>query len=380
MPMSAAVRSPVRCALLVAALLSAPALLAAQSRAAVRRVELVMVSTPSVRIRTAPFGTSLSIEEVGKGTVFHVAGDDYQSKDWIGIILDGRIAYVPRYAMVARAFGARSTPVEEMPVTQVGAPAAEQPIATSASAPAEVVASQPRPEPAPRQAMTQGIASAPVAAPSAAPAPASVPMTIAKSEPKSEPAPQMRPSAPSLTETQPSTAPAAQPAKTADAAPAAKQESSRFRVPRPGFGLTVGAFGSVTPIKTAGIPTAMHVAGSSFVGIRLGMLGIYGAPDFGQGAGYKSTMISGGGALHLLNIHPLHVTLLGGLARYSETTVPTDSTVAPVTSSIQGTSLGGIASIPFIGPLRLGYRGQYFVTKEGGVSATMTRHYVGLVF
>jgi hypothetical protein len=375
MPMSAAVPSRARCALLVAALLSAPALLAAQSRAASRRVELVMVSTPSVRIRTAPFGTSLSIEEVGKGTVFHVAADDYQSKDWIGIILDGRIAYVPRYAMVARAFGARSTPVEEMPVTQAGAPAAEM----TASAPAEaVVPSQPRAEPAPRQAMTQVAASAPVETPSAAPAPASAAMTVAKAEPKSEPAPQMRASAPSLAEPQP--APAATPAKAADAAPAAKQESSRFRVPRPSFGLTVGAFGSVTPIKTAGIPSAMHVAGSSFIGMRLGMLGIYGAPDFGQGAGYKSTMISGGGALHLLNIHPLHVTLLGGLARYSETTIPTDSTVAPVTSSIQGTSLGGIASIPFIGPLRLGYRGQYFMTKQAGVSATMTRHYVGLVF
>jgi len=58
----------------------------------------------------------------------------------------------------------------------------------------------------------------------------------------------------------------------------------------------------------------------------------------------------------------------------------TDSTVAPVTSSLQGTSVGGMASIPFIGPLRLGYRGQYFMTKESGVTAQMTRHYVGLVF
>ena len=331
-----------------------------------------MVSAPSVRIRTAPYGSSLSIEDVGKGTVFHVASDEYQSKDWIGIVLDGRIAYVPREAMVARAFGARSTPVEEMPVTQAGAPAPSAP----ANVPAEaLVASQPKAEPMSRQPEPAAIERA---APAAAPAPA--PMAVAKAQPKAESAPSTTTSATSPMEPQPSVAAAAQPPKATEAAQPEKQQSSRFRVPRPSFGLSVGAFGSVTPVKTAGIPTAMHVAGSSFIGMRFGMLGIYGAPEFGQGAGYKSTMIGGGGALHLLNIHPLHVTLLGGLARYSETTVPTDSTVAPVTNSIQGTSVGGIASIPFIGPLRLGYRGQYFMTKVDGVSGQMTRHYVGLIF
>src|SRR4029079_973825 len=116
-------------------------------RAASRRVELVMVSVPSVRVRTAPYGSSLSIEDVSEGTVFHVASDEYQSKDWIGIILDGRIAYVPRDAMVARAFGARSTPIEEMPVTQAGAPSAELPAPATARAPAAVAASQPYAEP-----------------------------------------------------------------------------------------------------------------------------------------------------------------------------------------------------------------------------------------
>ena len=377
MPMSAAVPSRVRCALLVAALLATPALLSAQTRAgATRRVELVIVTAASVRVRTAPYISSLSIEDVGKGTVFHVAADEYQSKDWIGVMLDGRIAFVPRDAIAPRAFGARSTPVEESPVTQAGTPttpATSAPMAASAPAPA-VVASQPLPiEPAPRAAISQ------------APAPVEIPRAAPTVAPKPVPAAQMVASAPPrAAERQPDPAPAMQPARPADSVAAPpkdrEKESSRFRVPRPSFGVTIGAFGSVTPIKTAGIPTAAHISGLSFIGMRFGILGIYGAPEFGQGGGYKSTMMGGGGSLDLLRLNMLHVTLLGGVSTYSETTIPTDSTVAPVTRSLQGTSVGGMASIPFIGPLRLGYRGQYFMTKEAGVSAQMTRHYVGLVF
>jgi hypothetical protein len=374
MLMSPAVPSRVRCALLVAALVAAPALLSAQARAGVtRRVELVMVTAPSVRVRTAPSGSSLSIEDVGKGTVFHVAADDYQTKDWIGVVLDGRIAFVPRDAVAPRAYGARTSLVEEAPVTQAGSPTPSAPAPMTASAPAQAVASQPLPaEPAPRPAVSQ------------APAPVEAPR-VASAMPRVEPtATQMVVNAPTgAPDRQPEPAPAVKPARADSAAAPARDrenQSSRFRVPRPSFGLTVGAFGSFTPIKTAGVPTAAHVAGLSFIGMRFGMLGIYGAPEFGQGGGYKSTMIGGGGALHLLRLHPLHVTLLGGVANYSETTIPTDSTVAPVTRSLQGTSVGGMVSIPFIGPLRLGYRGQYFMTKNAGVAAQMTRHYAGLVF
>ena len=153
----------------------------------------------------------------------------------------------------------------------------------------------------------------------------------------------------------------------------------RVRLPS-GFGVTVGAFGSVTPIKTAGIPTAAHIAGLSFIGVRYRMLGLYGAPEFGQGGGYRSTMMGGGASLDLLRLPMLHLTALGGLATYSETTSPADTTVAPVTSTLKGTSVGGMASIPLFGPLRLGYRGQYFMVKDAGVSTHMIRHYVGLVF
>jgi hypothetical protein len=356
MPMSPAALSRFRCALLVAALLAAPALASAQRRAApASRVEAVVVTAAATRVRTAPSSTSLSIDDFTQGTVFQLAPDEYQSNDWYGVMLDGRIGYLPRNAAAPRARGSRAViaePVEVATVTQAGTPAAAAPAPMAERGPPPV-ASQPAPsEPV---AMRQP---APVSTQPAADQPAPGPERVAE-----------RPAA-------------VTPAAPAAAAPAEKKaDQPSFNARRAGLNMTVGVLGSLTPIKsTNGLTPTAHVSGLSYVGVRYRGIGIYGAPEYGQGGGYRSTMLGGGLSLDLINLHMLRVSALGGYTTYSETSMPTDSTVAPVTAKLQGPSVGGMVSIPFIGPLRLAYRGQYVMAEVAGVPARMTRHSVGLVF
>jgi hypothetical protein len=369
MSISLAVASTYRRALFVAALLAAPALVSAQGRtAASARVEAVVVTVASIRVRTAPSQTSLSIDEFTQGTVFPLAPDEYQTNDWYAVMLDGRLAYLPRNAAAPRARGSRAViaaPVEVASVTQAGAPAAPAPATAVERAP-ELVASRPAPAPMPAErSMTP--ASAPVAA---APAPAPTPAAMATQRVADQPI---------------ASAPAAAPATQAEtpAPPTAERKADQpnFSARRAGMNVTVGVLGSVTPIKASnGLTPSAHVAGVSFLGVRYRAIGLYGAPEYGQGGGYRSTMLGGGLSLDLVNLHLLRVTALGGYTTYAETTMPTDTTVAPVTAKLQGPSVGGMASIPFFGPLRLAYRGQYVMAQVAGVPARMTRHYVGLVF
>src|SRR4051812_47053609 len=106
MPMSLPALSRYRYALLAAALLAAPALASAQRRAPAGRVEAVVVTVPAVRVRTAPSSTSLSIDEFSQGTVFPLAPDQYQARDWYGVMIDGRIGYLPQNAAAPRTRGA----------------------------------------------------------------------------------------------------------------------------------------------------------------------------------------------------------------------------------------------------------------------------------
>ena len=368
MPISLAALSRHRCAVLVAALLAVPALASAQRRAAASRVEAVVVTVPAIRVRTSPSQTSLSIDDFTQGTVFPLAPDEYQSKDWYGVMVDGRIAYLPRNAAAPRARGSRAViaePVEVATVTQAGAPAAAAPAPAVEQGPAAVAARPAQAEPvATRQQ-----------------APPTTQVATAQREAAQAPV-----SAPRQTTEQPSVATAA-PATTAPAANAAapsaekKADQPAFNARRSGLDLSIGLLGSVTPIKsTAGLTPTAHVAGLSFVGVRFHALGLYGAPEYGQGGGYRSTMLGGGVSLDLINLHMLRVSALGGYTPYSETTMPTDTTVAPVTAKLQGPSVGGMVSIPFIGPLRLAYRGQYVMAQVAGVPTKMTRHSVGLIF
>ncbi|HET9013313.1 MAG TPA: hypothetical protein VFN38_15925, partial [Gemmatimonadaceae bacterium] len=133
-----AMSSRMRTALLVAATAGVPALALAQGTSASRaRPQSIVVTAPSIRVRTAPSMLSISIEEVSRGQVFALASDENHSKDWVGIVLDGRIAFLPRYSI-----GLRSQPVQSAAATssasfvQAGMPAPVTPAPARYAAPA----------------------------------------------------------------------------------------------------------------------------------------------------------------------------------------------------------------------------------------------------
>lgn len=373
MPMSVAVSSRMRCALLLAALV-APAAALAQGRADARG-EQVVVTTAAVRIRTAPSMISLSTDEYGAGTQFRLAPEDYQSKDWFAIEYDGRVLYVPRNAAVLKSrAGMRVAPS----VMQAGEPTA-MPAPMASAAPTMEPAPQmraPQParvamrEPAPERAapVTQ-----PRPEPTAAPAAAE---RVAAAEParKPEPTPSVAPAAaaaPAPAATVATAAPASAPA------PEHKPEAPPMRAQHGNVSGTLGFLGSVTPIKVAGLQPTAHIAGASFINLKYRGWGIYGAPELGQGGGYKSTLWGGGLSRDLLNLHLLHATALGGYAQYSETP---DGATPSATQTMSGYSVGGLVSLPIAGPLRLAYRGQYVTATVLGTQVHMTRHSFGLVF
>jgi hypothetical protein len=149
---------------------------------------------------------------------------------------------------------------------------------------------------------------------------------------------------------------------------------------RAGVNLTVGVLGSYTPINSPGLASAVHVAGVSFIGAQYEGWGAYLAPEFGSGAGYRSTMLGGGLSRDLLSLHQFRLTALAGYTTYASTPTAAASATAPATQTLQGPSLGGMASIPLLGPVRLGYRGQYVILQSAGITAHVTRHSVGLLF
>jgi hypothetical protein len=365
------------CALLAAALLAAPSGLRAQGRAdGSSRGESVVITAASVRVRTAPSISSLSIDEFAQGSVFSLAADGYQSADWLAVIVDGRIGYVPRFAAAARQRQSAAAPATPAPasrdVMQAGAPT-PAPVAMVAAAPTATVR-------APASAPA-AVTPAPVVMTAAAPTPAPVaparttPVVASAAAPRAEVVSAAAP-APSVAASGERVEPAA--AEPAAATPAA--DAPVFKARRTGLNLTAGVLGSATLIEMSGLPRAVHVSGASFIGVRYRMLGLYAAPDMGQGGGFRSTSLDGGASLDLIRLHVLRVTALGGYLRYSETTVPTDSTVAPVTRSLQGYTMGGMVSLPFIGPLRLAYRGQYDTVRDAGVPVHRVKHSVGLLF
>lgn len=352
-----------KCALLAAALL-APTAMLAQGRADAR--EQVVVTTTTVRIRTAPSIISLSTDEYGAGTQFRLAPEDYQSKDWFAIEYDGRVLYVPRYAAVMKSRAGMH--VAAPAVMQAGEPTAA-PAAVMAAAPATVSAAPMR---APQRAAPQ------VAARQPAPEPAS-PVAQARQAPTAAPAAVERvagahaakPDAAPATPTVHPSAVAAAPT------PERKPEPPAMRAQHGSVGGTLGFLGSVTPIKVAGLAPAAHIAGASFINLKYRGWGIYGAPEIGQGGGYKSTLWGGGLSRDLLDLHLLHATVLGGYAQYSETP---DGVTPSTTQTMSGYSVGGLVSLPIAGPLRLGYRGQYVTATVAGTQVHMTRHSFGFLF
>ena len=365
---------------LAAALLLAAVPVLAQGRSDTgARVESVVVTAPAVRVRTAPSISSLSIDEFREGAVFPLASDAYQSQDWFGIVLDGRVAFIPRYAVAPRPVAApRAAMVEAAPVRLAGAPAPIMPTQVAPTpmpapvrplpAPPVVVASAPE-RAAPVKAQSVAPAVAPAVAPKVAATllPTPAPVVLPKSAP---PAP-VKAAERIVAQVPPQTlAPAAEP----------KFDRPALAAKRAGVRLTLGVLGSVTPVESGALTPTAHVSGLSFVGARYRRFGAYFAPEMGQGGGYRSTMLGGGASIDLLDLRMLRVSALGGYTTYSQTPTAVDSTTIPVTRSVRGTSMGGMASIPLVGPLRIAYRGQYVTVRDAGVASNMVRHSVGLLF
>ena len=337
-------------------------------------MESVVVTASSIRVRTAPWMSSLSIEEFREGSVFALASEEYQSKDWLGIVLDGRVAFVPRYAVALKQPPVpRAAVIETEAVHLAGALAPVVPVPTSTTtAPAATrTATAPAPTrttPAPSVTVaTRPAPVEPIAAPTVAPTP--VPVSAAPPRPAA-------PAPPVVTER----VAAKEPVRASEAPAASIPERPTLSAQRAGVNLTIGVLGSFTPIKPSGLTPMAHVAGLSFIGARYRSLGAYLAPEFGEGGGYRSTMLGGGLSFDLVSLRMLRLTAMGGYTTYSETPTAADTASAPVTRSLQGTSVGGMVSIPFLGPLRLAYRGQYVMAQAAGVPVQMTRHSVGLVF
>ncbi len=378
MPMSLPRIQP---ASLAAALLLAAVPVLAQGRSVPgSRVESVVVTAPAVRVRTAPSMSSLSIEEFREGSVFSLAADQYQSQDWLGIVLDGRVAFVPRYAVVPRQIAAsRAAVVETASVSLAGAPSVMLPAPVAPAPVAPTPAAAPvRPPAAPPVVVARAPErAAPIKAVSVAPAVAPTP--LATPAPPSAPAPQPKAAPPALADASSRVA-AQEPARTATPVTEPTPVRPALVARRAGVRLSLGVLGSVTPVRASGLAPTAHVSGLSFVGMRYRRLGAYLAPEMGQGGGYRSRMLGGGASLDLLDLRLLRLSVLAGYTNYSQTLTVTNSTTTPITMSVNGTSLGGLASIPLVGPLRLAYRGQYVTVREQGVTANMVRHSVGLMF
>jgi hypothetical protein len=144
--------------------------------------------------------------------------------------------------------------------------------------------------------------------------------------------------------------------------------------------IAFGILGSVTPIDVASEGSESHIAILPFAQFESGRLGIYAAPEFGRGGGYRSTMLGGGLALQLADTRIIDINLLLGYTTYNET--PTVKGIAPPSESWSGhgASGGGFATVRLFGPIHLGYRGQYVLGFGDNSNLRFSRHSVGLVF
>jgi hypothetical protein len=123
----------------------------------------------------------------------------------------------------------------------------------------------------------------------------------------------------------------------------------------------------------------LHVSGHPLITLGAFGWGVYAAPEFGAGAGHRSTMLGGGIMRDLLRIGPVHVSALAGMTTYSEQ--PDGYYAASfVSRSIRAASGGALVSLPLIGPARLAYRAQYLRGLGNQSTFTQVRHAAGLQF
>jgi hypothetical protein len=161
--------------------------------------------------------------------------------------------------------------------------------------------------------------------------------------------------------------------------PADEASHQTFRVPRIPF-LGVALLGSVRPYSVSGSGTrVLHVSGDPLVTISAAGWGLYFAPEMGSGAGHRSTMLGGGVMRQIIDLRFLRITALAGATTYSEE--PDGLYAASFTSrSLKAGSVGGLASLSFIGPTRLAYRFQFIRGLADQADFHQRRHAVGLLF
>ncbi|MFL5606691.1 MAG: hypothetical protein ACJ8AD_09615 [Gemmatimonadaceae bacterium] len=152
-----------------------------------------------------------------------------------------------------------------------------------------------------------------------------------------------------------------------------------WRPALPGM-VSVALLGSVTPytVTTTG-ERVLHLSGHALVTLNILGWGLYAAPEYGSGAGHRSTMLGGGLLRQILPFGPVHVAALAGVTIYAEAPEG-DYSASFVTRTIRAGSAGALISVPFVGPTRLAYRGQYLKGLGADADFHKIRHAVGVQF
>jgi hypothetical protein len=337
-----------------------------------------VVIIESVRVRTAPSPSSLSIDQVAPGTTLAIEAGSALGGPWIAVRYDERTAFVPREYVSIRMAPHGSAPVAT--TTPPAPPATSQPARVAV---AVVDAGRPAPvkeAPAPVREAPAPVREAPAPV-REAPAPvreAPVSVREAPTALKDTPASVRQAGTPTQTAAR---QPAVETPAPAQPAPqASAQDPSRFRRPAlPGM-VSVALLGSVTSYTvTASTSRVLHVSGHTLLTLHAFGWGVYAAPEFGAGAGHRSTMLGGGIMRDLLRVGPVHASALAGMTTYSE---EPDGYYASsfVSRSIRAASGGALVSLPLIGPARLAYRVQYLRGLGDQSTFTQLRHAAGLQF
>ncbi|MDQ6634310.1 MAG: hypothetical protein M3Z10_06070 [Gemmatimonadota bacterium] len=340
-----------------------------------------VVVVESVRVRTAPSPASLSIDEVPRGTALAIEAGTAINGPWIAVRFDERTAFVPREYVTVKLAPRAPVAATTSPAAPTQSPApvptrivmaavdAARPTAPVKEAPAPVRQPPPPVKETPAPVLQAG-------------APSHAEPRQASAEPPLSPTPAApTPAATRETASGERGAPPPQPAQQGAPAPkSAAQDPSPMRRPAlPGM-VSVALLGSVTPymVTTTG-ERVLHLSGHALVTLNVLGWGLYAAPEYGNGAGHRSTMLGGGVLRQILSVGPVHVTGLGGVTLYSE---QPDGVYAAsfVSRSIRAGSVGGLVSLPFVGPARIAYRGQYLRGLGADSDFHKIRHAVGLLF
>jgi hypothetical protein len=340
-----------------------------------------VVVVEAVRVRTAPSPSSLSIDQVPSGTALAIEAGSALGGPWIAVRFDERTAFVPReyvtMKLAPRAAVTAATPPAPPPQSPTPMPTRVAMTVTDTPTPPALAQRGREPvqdRPAPVRETPATIKETP------APVRQAGEVRQVGREASPEPRVSLAPASPTPAATRETARaegalPAPQPAPK-DVA----NDPSRTRRPAlPGL-VSISLLGSVAPytVTTTGAKV-LHVSGHTLVSVSAFGWGVYAAPEYGSGAGHRSTMLGGGLLRQILRSGPVHVSALAGVTLYTE--VPDgDYAASFVSRSIRASSVGGLITLPFVGPARIAYRGQYLRGLGADSDFHKIRHAVGLAF